>query len=222
MELPVVVGVDGSDSSLRAVDWAADEAELHQVPLQLVHASKGERYEGAALTDTLGRPSERVLAENIIGSARERAQRRHPDLKIATEILMEDPEAALLNAGRNASTLVTGSRGRSEITGLLLGSVSLAVAARADCPVVVLRGSHDSQATPRDPPQHRARGRRRAGRRGRGPLRLPRGGGPGSGPAGRTGLALPPDRGRPFLHARPGSHPAVRDDGRGPHREITA
>ncbi|WP_326596331.1 universal stress protein [Streptomyces brevispora] len=130
------------------MDWAADEAELHQVPLQLVHASKGERYEGAALTDTLGRPSERVLAENIIGSARERAQRRHPDLKIATEILMEDPEAALLNAGRNASTLVTGSRGRSEITGLLLGSVSLAVAARADCPVVVLRGSHDSQATP--------------------------------------------------------------------------
>lgn len=46
MELPLVVGVDGSESSLLAVDWAVAEAVRHGVPLRLVHASLWERYEG--------------------------------------------------------------------------------------------------------------------------------------------------------------------------------
>ncbi|MEU9383029.1 universal stress protein, partial [Streptomyces sp. NPDC048279] len=46
MDLPLVVGVDGSESSLRAVDWAADEAALRGAPLRLVYASLWERYEG--------------------------------------------------------------------------------------------------------------------------------------------------------------------------------
>ncbi|MEU5979291.1 universal stress protein [Streptomyces sp. NPDC047315] len=145
MELPLVVGVDGSESSLRAVDWAADEASLHGRGLHLVYASKWERYEGLALAHGLGKPSERVFAENLVGSATERAHRRHPQLKITAETPAEDAATALLNAGRNAFLLVTGSHGRSGVTDLLLGSVSLTVAARADCPVVVLRGSHDNQ-----------------------------------------------------------------------------
>ena len=100
MELPLVVGVDGSESSLRAVDWAADEAALHGVPLRLVNASMWERYEGAALAQELGRPSERVMAENIVGTAAERARRRDPDLKIQTDILPEDTVSALLSEGR--------------------------------------------------------------------------------------------------------------------------
>ncbi|GHC47515.1 hypothetical protein GCM10010309_02500 [Streptomyces violaceochromogenes] len=48
MDLPLVAGVDGSEPSLRAVDWAADEAALRGVPLRLVNASLWERYEGAA------------------------------------------------------------------------------------------------------------------------------------------------------------------------------
>ncbi|NUK02579.1 universal stress protein [Streptomyces lunaelactis] len=143
MELPLVVGVDGSESSLRAVDWAADEAALHRAPLRLVNASLWERYEGAALADDLGKPSERVLAENIVASATDRARRRSPDLNISTDILPEDAVTALLHEGRNASALVIGSHGRSGIAELLLGSVSLAVAARADCTVIVLRGGHD-------------------------------------------------------------------------------
>ncbi|AVZ71378.1 universal stress protein [Streptomyces lunaelactis] len=146
MELPLVVGVDGSEPSLRAVDWAADEAALRGVPLRLVYASLWERYEGPALATGLGRSSEQVLADTIVEAAAKRAHRREVDVKISTEVLPEEPVPALLREGRTASALVLGSRGRGGIAELLLGSVSLAVAARADCPVIVLRGSHDNQA----------------------------------------------------------------------------
>jgi nucleotide-binding universal stress UspA family protein len=80
------------------------------------------------------------MAEHIVEAAAERARRRNPDLKVSTEILPEDAESALLLAGNNASALVTGSRGRGELKGMLLGSVGLAVAARAHGPVIVVRG----------------------------------------------------------------------------------
>jgi nucleotide-binding universal stress UspA family protein len=140
MELSLVVGVDGSDSSLRAVDWAVTEAARHGLPLRLVHASLWERYEGALPTSGTRRPSGRVLAEHIVASAAERARLHDPDVKVSTEILAEEAGEALVREGRNASLLVTGSRGRGELKGLLLGSVGLAVAARAPCPVVVVRG----------------------------------------------------------------------------------
>ncbi|WP_225858948.1 universal stress protein [Streptomyces albicerus] len=140
MELPLVVGVDGSESSLRATDWAVDEAARHGLPLRLVHAFLWERYEGVELGSDLGRPSGQVLAENIVGSAMERARRRNPAVKVSTELVPEEAVSALLLEGRNAAALVTGSRGRGELTGLLLGSVGLAVAARAHCPVIVVRG----------------------------------------------------------------------------------
>ncbi|MGC0400506.1 nucleotide-binding universal stress UspA family protein [Streptomyces sp. SAI-126] len=149
MELPLVVGVDGSEPSMRAVDWAADEAALHGVPLRLVYASLWERYEGAALAEGLGRSSEQVLADNIVETAARRAHRRAPDLKITTAVLPDDAVSALLDEGRHACALVIGSRGRSGIAERLLGSVSLAVAARAHCPVIVLRGGHDNRRTPR-------------------------------------------------------------------------
>ncbi|BAC68985.1 universal stress protein [Streptomyces avermitilis] len=146
MELPLVVGVDGSESSMRAVDWAADEAALRGVPLRLVYASLWERYEGAALADGLGRPPEQVIADDIVEAAAQRAHRRHADVKISTDVLPEEPAPALLREGNEAFALVLGSRGRSGLAELLLGSVSLAVAARAYCPVIVLRGSQDNRA----------------------------------------------------------------------------
>ncbi|MEU6657675.1 universal stress protein [Streptomyces sp. NPDC046821] len=145
MELPLVVGVDGSESSMRAVSWAADEAALRGVSLRLVYASLWERYEGAALAETLGRPSEPVPADNIVDAAAWVAHRRDPDLKVATEVVYDDAISTLLDEGRNAGAIVLGSRGHSGVAEVLLGSVCLAVAARADCPVIVLRGSHDNQ-----------------------------------------------------------------------------
>lgn len=80
------------------------------------------------------------MAQNVLGTATERAQRRNPDVEVSATILPDDPVSVLLEAGDSAFALVTGSRGRGELKGLLLGSVSLAVAARARCPVVVVRG----------------------------------------------------------------------------------
>ncbi|MEU6982078.1 universal stress protein [Streptomyces sp. NPDC046324] len=144
MESPLVVGVDGSDASLTAVDWAVDEAVRHGLSLRIVHASMWERYEGVVPTWATNRPSGQVLAENIAGTAAERARRRAPDLPLTTDVLAEDASTGLLREGQEGAILVVGSRGRGEFADLLLGSVSLIVAARAHCPVVVVRG--DRQA----------------------------------------------------------------------------
>ncbi|AZQ39500.1 universal stress protein [Streptomyces cyaneochromogenes] len=148
MDLSIVVGVDGSEPSLRATDWASDEAALRGVPLRVVYACLWERYEGAALAKDLGKPSAQALPQEITGAAVRRAQARHPDLKVTADVVFEEPEYALVRESRNASALVVGNRGRSGLAAALLGSVSLTVAAHAHCPVIVLRGSHDNQATP--------------------------------------------------------------------------
>ncbi|MFF5142993.1 universal stress protein [Streptomyces sp. NPDC013157] len=146
MDLPVVVGVDGSDSSLRAVDWAADEAVLRGAPLRLVYASLWERYEGESLAeDLVTKPSDQLMAEDVVAVAAERAHRRQPGLKVTTDVVPEEPEYALVHESREAAVLVLGSRGRSGFVEMLLGSVGLAVAAHAHCPVIVLRGSHDNR-----------------------------------------------------------------------------
>ncbi|MER6084958.1 universal stress protein [Streptomyces sp. NPDC001833] len=146
MDLPVVVGVDGSGSSLRAVDWAADEAVLRGAPLRLVYASLWERYEGESLAeDLVTKPSDQLMAEDVVAVAAERAHRRQPGLKVTTDVVPEEPEYALVHESREAAVLVLGSRGRSGFVEMLLGSVGLAVAAHAHCPVIVLRGSHDNR-----------------------------------------------------------------------------
>ncbi|MFI8255197.1 universal stress protein [Streptomyces filamentosus] len=144
MESPLVVGVDGSDPALTALDWAVDEAVRQGCPLRIVHASLWERYEGAAPPWTADRPWGQVLADNIVGQAAERALRRAPGLPLSTDVAAEDAAGALLREGRGAWGVVVGARGRTELDDLLLGSVGLVVAARSSCPVVVVRG--DRQA----------------------------------------------------------------------------
>ncbi|MEV4946753.1 universal stress protein [Streptomyces sp. NPDC053755] len=144
MESPLVVGVDGSDAGLTALDWAVDEAVRHGLPLRIVHASLWERYEGAVPPWATERPSGQVLAENIVGTAADRARVRAPGLPLTTDVLAEDASTALLEEGREGTILVVGSRGRGEFADLLLGSTGLVVAARAHCPVVVVRGDRHS------------------------------------------------------------------------------
>ncbi|WP_069768689.1 universal stress protein [Streptomyces sp. LUP30] len=145
MDLPIVVGVDGSEPSLRAADWAADEAALRGAPLRLVYASLWERYEGESLAEDIGKPPEQVRAEDIVRVAAERARLRQAGVDISTDVLPEEPEYALVREGRGACALVLGTRGRSGLAEMLLGSVSLTVAAHADCPVIVVRPGNDNQ-----------------------------------------------------------------------------
>ncbi|MGA5266932.1 universal stress protein [Streptomyces lydicamycinicus] len=140
MVRPLVVGVDGSDASFLALDWAVDEAARHALPLRLVYASRWERYEDTALGLSLKRPAGEVLADNIVGAAVERANLRNADVNVSTQVLGDDPESVLLRETDHVSAVIVGSRGRGAFTGLLLGSVGLAVAGRAHCPVIVVRG----------------------------------------------------------------------------------
>ncbi|MFC4463608.1 universal stress protein [Streptomyces xiangluensis] len=123
MVVPLVVGIDGSEASLEAVEWAADEAVRHEVPLHLVHAAVADHE-----------------TPDLVAVASERAGKSAPTVRLSSEVVHEDAASALVGKGRNAFALVLGSRGLGDLAGLLLGSVSLAVAAHADCPVVVVRG----------------------------------------------------------------------------------
>ncbi|MEW1636832.1 universal stress protein [Streptomyces sp. NPDC093801] len=137
---PLTVGVDGSDSSLTAVDWAADEAARLALPLRVVYASLWERYEGAVPARSLNRPSGQILAENIVAAGADRVRKRSPGVQVTTDIAAEDATSALLREGHTADAVVVGAHGRGELAGLLLGSVALVVAARSSGPVIVVRG----------------------------------------------------------------------------------
>ncbi|WP_392749291.1 universal stress protein [Streptomyces sp. LN590] len=138
MQLPVVVGVDGSEGSLRALDWAATEAARLGLPLRVIHASLWEHYEGLRPTFDTERSAEQILAEHLVASAQERAQRLHSEVSMVADVQPEDPVTALVQESHEATLVVLGSRGRGRIAGMLLGSVSLALAGRSHCPVVVI------------------------------------------------------------------------------------
>ncbi|MFI9201613.1 universal stress protein [Streptomyces sp. NPDC053048] len=141
MELPLVVGVDGSDASLTALDWAVDEAVRLALPLRIVCASLWQRYEGSVTAPDDERPAEGLMTEQVVASAEQHARLRAPQLGIHAVVVPDDAVSALLAEARAARTVVTGSSGRGAVRRLLLGSVSLSVAGRAHCPVVVVRGT---------------------------------------------------------------------------------
>ncbi|MFD0313611.1 universal stress protein [Streptomyces flavalbus] len=147
MDLPLVVGVDGSEPSLRAVDWAADEAARRGYALRIVYASLWERYEGAAHGH--GSPGVRLRGEEVLDAALHRAGARQPDLKATAEIVPEEPEYVLVREARQAAAVAVGTRGHGGFAGALLGSVSVTVAAHAHCPVIVVRGDTAAPADAR-------------------------------------------------------------------------
>ncbi|MFF0745568.1 universal stress protein [Streptomyces sp. NPDC004111] len=152
--LPLVVGIDGSAESLGAVDWAVDEALLRGLPLRLVHASLWDRYEGGFPRGESAVNGSAGTFDRLVEGAAQRAHRRSGGaVGVSAVTVTEEPVSVLLDEGRNASALVLGSHGRSGVADLLLGSVGLAVASRADCPVVVLRGGRPAGTKPRPGPR---------------------------------------------------------------------
>ncbi|WP_193560618.1 universal stress protein [Streptomyces alboflavus] len=145
VEQDLVVGVDGSEESLTAVDWAADEAVRRCVPLRIVYASAWQRYESHKPSFGVHRGPAHVFADHIIGQTVERARRRAPAVKVTSDVVAEDPATLLIRESGRGTTVVVGSRGKGELTSLLLGSVSLSVAAHAPSPVIVVRGGEKNR-----------------------------------------------------------------------------
>lgn len=136
---PIVVGTDGSQASLRAVEWAAREAGWRGSPLRIVSAPamplRPRAYEAqATVANVLRGVAGRALGEAVI-----RAAEIAPGLIVDTDLLSGPPALAVPEAGSGASMLVVGTRGMGEVAAMVLGSVSRRAAFDAPCPVVVVR-----------------------------------------------------------------------------------
>ncbi|MBD0422749.1 universal stress protein [Streptomyces sp. TRM S81-3] len=142
----VLVGVDDTSHGWLAADWAAAEAELRGSTLRVVHAVHG--ITGAEVELVSEGADRQVLdaAATVLDDARTRIAAGHPGLHVETVLARDHPAEALLSAAEDADLLVVGTRGRGGFAGLLLGSVSLKLAAHATCPVVVVRGHAEKKA----------------------------------------------------------------------------
>ena len=150
MSKPILVAYDGSAESDEAVVWAVSAATSRNIGLKLVSAwtmppsevgiAAGPAYE-TKLLDSLQRETEAGL-EQALAMVRDLA----PDLDVTTEIATGPAAAVILEKSEDASMVVLGSHGRTGLKGLLLGSVSRAVATHAKCPAVVVRPAEDPEA----------------------------------------------------------------------------
>jgi nucleotide-binding universal stress UspA family protein len=137
----VVVGVDGSVRATEAVRWGAAEAVRRGVALALVAAVHGGT--GRVFNPDLVQRYEDLLderARQALADAAAEAEREAPDVEVRSELATGHAVAVLREAGEQALVVVIGDRGLSKVEGLLAGSVSVALAAHAACPVVVVRG----------------------------------------------------------------------------------
>jgi len=135
----IVVGVDGSPSSMEALRWAATQARLSDAVLEVVHARfarnvVSEMIEGAEADEL-----------SILERAITEARKVEPTIEVVGRIT--DPPAAegLVDASRDAELLVVGSRGLGGFKELTLGSVSDQCSHHAHCPIVIIR-PHSTEA----------------------------------------------------------------------------
>ena len=138
----IVVGLDGSPSAERALDWAITQAVRERRQLTLAHAIDHMRTlwadpTGAAIPAVSGVMHDD--AREMLALARARVNERAPDLSVHEATWPSDPRPMLLQLAQDAHLVVVGSRGRGPLASALLGSVGVAVVRNAACPVVVVR-----------------------------------------------------------------------------------
>lgn len=133
---PVLVGIDGSPVSEAATAVAFEEASLRRVDLIALHV-----WSDFALFDmpeaelaAAQRRADETLSERLAGW-----QERYPDVHVRPVVALNRPVHQLLERSEAAQLTVVGSHGRGGFAGMLLGSVSLAVAESARMPVLVVR-----------------------------------------------------------------------------------
>ncbi len=133
----IIVGVDGSASSIAALNWAAHQAELTGARLDAVTAwewpSKYQWMRTPPDYDPAGETQKSVDA--IVDEVRS----AYPSVPIQSTVVEGHPARVLVEQSQGAELLVVGSRGHGEFPGMLLGSVSQHCTTSAHCAVVVLR-----------------------------------------------------------------------------------
>lgn len=137
MSATIVVGVDESAASMRAVEFAAQEAALRNCRLRLLHACL---YPGLheQWTEPGTEPVDRL--DTAMRQNAERARAIVPTLEVSTDVVIDDPVTALVKASHDAVALVVGSHGFAGFSELMVGSTAVELSAHAHCPVFVCRG----------------------------------------------------------------------------------
>jgi nucleotide-binding universal stress UspA family protein len=133
---PIVVGIDGTPASDRALEWALDEAVVRGCPVHVVHAWTFE-----ALSDWTETTEQRVRTESeaLIEKALEAAGARRQELpEIVRKSLRGDAAETLERASEGAAMLVVASHTGHRIRQIVLGSTSMHVVRHAHAPIVVI------------------------------------------------------------------------------------
>ncbi len=143
MTYKIVVGVDGSEYGDAALRTALAEAEEHGGQVTAVFAWQVPFSSFPGLYDRaeLEQAGKSFLVERLSAIA------PSPKVPVLPLVAEGDPAEALLAAAEDANLLVLGTRGRSRITGFLLGSVPSRCAAAAQCPVLLVKAPKDSAGT---------------------------------------------------------------------------
>ncbi|MFD5255911.1 universal stress protein [Streptomyces bobili] len=144
MSGPVIVGVDGSASSLDAVEVAAREAHVRGAVLRIVHAfghAPGHLPAGPPWSPA-GHGLE-PMVQGVLAHAEERAHAAAPGIEVTRSVVAGEALEVLEIESRSAALAVVGSRGLGSFAGLLLGSTAVHLAAHGRCPLMVVRGRPD-------------------------------------------------------------------------------
>lgn len=139
----IVVGVDGSPSSLSAVRLAVAQARQRRRPLRVVHAFVWPLL-GVPVGPAPGAPPDAGLeraAEQVVDEAVTVATQTDPEVPVTGHLTAGATVPVLLDEAAGAELLVLGDRGLGGFTGLLVGSAAVQVVAHAPCPVLVARGA---------------------------------------------------------------------------------
>ncbi|MEV4639213.1 universal stress protein [Actinoplanes sp. NPDC049548] len=137
----IVVGVDGSPGSRKALTWAAAEAADHNADLVVVNVWEHTLLPPAGNVTVSERyvpdPSQRT-ADDLVQVIKEELG-DDPAILVKPQVKQGRAAKILIDESENADLLVVGKRGHGGFAGLVLGSVSQHVAAYAKCPVAVVR-----------------------------------------------------------------------------------
>jgi len=135
----IVVGIDGSKSSQKALAWAVEEALARRAQLTVVHAWWPAMFGAIEFAaPILGIETFDATAKRTVDEALAECDVDGLAGPVATEIVEGGAARAILAGAADASLIVVGSHGRGAVAGMVLGSVSQQVIHHAACPVVVV------------------------------------------------------------------------------------